>query len=433
MSKVVTEQSWGSRIGGAFKGILIGLLLIVVGIGGLFWNEGRTIKRTKALREAASVLVETTPDSVDPNNEGKLLYLTGDAVTEETLVDPYFNVSTKALKLYRKVEIYQWVENVTTSTERGSGGSETTTTDYSYSKEWQEGLVDSSSFHDPGHDNPTSAPVESSSFAASSIKLGAFTLSPSLIDLIPADQDFVPQTASSQKTSPVSDEVKNSDPNAVDATDDDQENGELVPAETTGEYGEAIVSSKLEDETTAPAQETSSNSLPDGFVPVGSGFYKGDPLSAQIGDIRVTFSYAPTPTTVSVISQQTGDTFTPYTAKTGKVELLEIGTVSAEDMFASAQFVNKMTAWLIRLGGFLAIMIGFNMVLAPLSVLVDIIPFAGRIVGTGTSIISFCLALCISLITIAIGWIAYRPILAITLIAISVVAILFPLFRKKRQ
>ena len=74
-----------------------------------------------------------------------------DAVTEETLVDPYFNVSTKALKLYRKVEIYQWVENVTTSTERGSGGSETTTTDYSYAKEWQEGLVDSSSFHDPGH------------------------------------------------------------------------------------------------------------------------------------------------------------------------------------------------------------------------------------------------------------------------------------------
>ncbi|MBQ5366486.1 MAG: hypothetical protein IIU43_03305, partial [Thermoguttaceae bacterium] len=294
MSKVVTEQSWGSRIGGAFKGILIGLLLIVVGIGGLFWNEGRTIKRTKALREAASVLVETTPDSVDPNNEGKLLYLTGDAVTEETLVDPYFNVSTKALKLYRKVEIYQWVENVTTSTERGSGGSETTTTNYSYSKEWQEGLVDSSSFHDPGHDNPTSAPVESSSFAASSIKLGAFTLSPSLIDLIPADQDFVPQVASSQKKSPTSDEIKKSDPNAVDATDDDQENGELVPAETTGEYGEAIVSSKLEDETTAPAQEASSNSLPDGFVPVGSGFYKGDPLSAQIGDIRVTFSYAPT-------------------------------------------------------------------------------------------------------------------------------------------
>lgn len=432
MSKVVTEQSWGSRVGGAFKGILIGLLLIVVGIGGLFWNEGRTIKRTKALQEAASVLVETTPDSVDPNNEGKLLYLTGEAVTEETLTDPYFNISTKALKLYRKVEIYQWVENVTTSTERGSGGSETTTTNYSYSKEWQEGLIDSSSFHDPGHDNPTSAPVESCSFTASSITLGAFTLSPSLIDLIPADQDFVPQTTSAQKASPTSDEVKKSDPNTVDATDDDQENGELVPAETTGEYGEAIASSKLEEETSTPAQEAS-NSSTDGFVPVGSGFYKGNPLSAQIGDIRVTFSYTPTPTTVSVISQQTGDTFTPYTAKTGKVELLETGTVSAEDMFASAQFANKTTAWLIRLGGFLAIMIGFNLILAPLSVLVDIIPFAGRIVGTGTSIISFCLALCISLITIAIGWIAYRPILAITLIVIAAVAILFPLFKKKSQ
>ena len=37
----VTSQSWFGRIGGAIKGILIGFILLIVGVGLLFWNEGR--------------------------------------------------------------------------------------------------------------------------------------------------------------------------------------------------------------------------------------------------------------------------------------------------------------------------------------------------------------------------------------------------------
>ena len=141
-----TTRSWGSRVGDSFKGILIGLALIAVSIGVLFWNEGRTIKRTKALAEGAKNVVEANVDSVDATLDGKLVHLSGDAVTNEILVDPYFNVSVNAIKLARKVEIYQWEEEVQTKTERGSGGKEITTKTYSYHTTWSEELIDSSAF-----------------------------------------------------------------------------------------------------------------------------------------------------------------------------------------------------------------------------------------------------------------------------------------------
>ena len=41
----VTKQSWGQRLKGSFSGILVGLLLVAIGIGLLFWNEGRAVRR----------------------------------------------------------------------------------------------------------------------------------------------------------------------------------------------------------------------------------------------------------------------------------------------------------------------------------------------------------------------------------------------------
>ena len=38
-----TQTSWGSRLGGAFKGMVTGIVLILVGTGLLYWNEGRTV------------------------------------------------------------------------------------------------------------------------------------------------------------------------------------------------------------------------------------------------------------------------------------------------------------------------------------------------------------------------------------------------------
>ena len=83
----VTHESWFSRIGGAIKGFLVGLLLFVVAFPLLFWNEGRAVKRYKTLKEGGGAVVSVTSESVDPDNAGKLIHTTGKADTDATLTD----------------------------------------------------------------------------------------------------------------------------------------------------------------------------------------------------------------------------------------------------------------------------------------------------------------------------------------------------------
>ena len=52
----VTHQSWGSRLGGAFKGIVFGIILFIVSFPLLFWNEGRAVKRHKTLEEGGGAV-----------------------------------------------------------------------------------------------------------------------------------------------------------------------------------------------------------------------------------------------------------------------------------------------------------------------------------------------------------------------------------------
>ena len=75
------------------------------------WNEYRTIHRTRGLLEAEQV-VEEVQDAMEivPEQNGKLVHLTGQATTQETLKDKDFAVSRLALRLNRQVEMYQWVE-----------------------------------------------------------------------------------------------------------------------------------------------------------------------------------------------------------------------------------------------------------------------------------------------------------------------------------
>ena len=111
-----TSTSWFSRIGKSFKGIVAGFVLFIIAFPILFWNEGRTIKQTKSLKETEAGLVLAKCDEVNQDFEGKPVYMTGDAKTEETLSDDYFPVTVNGFKLKRNVEMYQWVEHEKTET-----------------------------------------------------------------------------------------------------------------------------------------------------------------------------------------------------------------------------------------------------------------------------------------------------------------------------
>ena len=187
-----TVQSWGSRLGSSLKGVLVGFVLVLASIALLFWNEGRTVNRAKALNEGASAVITVDAAKVDPQNDGKLVHVSGEVATADVLEDLKFGVSVNAIKLVRKVESFQWKQNEQSTTKRGSGGSQETTTTYTYEKVWSPDLINSSAFKEAGHENPTTRPVESAEFVASNVSLGAFRLSADLISRLGPEKAFVP-------------------------------------------------------------------------------------------------------------------------------------------------------------------------------------------------------------------------------------------------
>jgi hypothetical protein len=364
----VTRQSWFSRIGGAFKGIIVGVILIIAAFPVLFTNEGRAVRRHKTLQEGAGLAISIESETVNEENNGKLVHVSGKATTDELLTDSVFDVSVNAIHLKRDVEMYQWRENVETDTKVKTGGARETTKTYTYSKVWSSTLIDSSTFVDQkaGNVNPGAMPYESNRWSASLVTLGAFRLPEVLINRI-------------------------SNYSKVDIPP-----GSIVP-ETLGERA------KIHD----------------------SGYYIGvNPLSPEIGDTRVMFS-AVTPTEISVIARQNGNTFETFTTpKTGgRILELMVGIHSKDEMFASAVSANRVMTWILRLVGFILFLVGFNLVFHPFKVVADVLPFMGKIVGAGMGMIAFLLSAMLSLLVISIAWIVYRPLLGIPLLIIAVALI----------
>jgi len=75
------------------------------------------------------------------------------------------------------------------------------------------------------------------------------------------------------------------------------------------------------------------------------------------------------------------------------------------------------------------------MIFKPLSVVADVVPFIGSIVGMGTGIVAFALSAPLSLVTIAVAWIFYRPILGVALlvVGIGVFVSIFVMAKKRKQ
>ncbi|QQL46302.1 TMEM43 family protein [Sulfuriroseicoccus oceanibius] len=354
----VTSTSWFSRIGSSIKGIFVGLVLIVIAVVLLGWNEGRSVERYKTLKEGGGAVLSVASDSIDSSHDGQLVHTSGLATSDDRPADPEFGLSTGGLKLVRTVEMYQWKENEEKETRKKLGGGTETVTTYSYVKEWSEQLQRSADFKQAeDHVNPTEMRVQSARFTAKPVTLGAYTLADHQVSKINGAEGYT------------------------------------LPADyqVPATFGQATAS--------------------------GSTIFIGaDPAAPVVGDLRVSFQEVPEQE-VSVVAAQVSDTFEPYqTEAGGTISLLERGTVSAKAMFETAQENNKVMTWVLRVVGLVMMFIGFNMLMAPLSVLADVVPFIGNLVGAGTAFVALLLAAVTGLITIAVAWIVFRPVLAVALL-----------------
>ncbi len=360
---VTTSQSWFSRLGEAFKGILVGLVLLLGSAGLLWWNEGRAITTAKALTEGSKLVVSIPADRVDPANEGKLVHVSGPARAGGTLADPDFPFMTaKALVLQRTAEMFQWQEDQQSKEVKKVGGGVEKQTTYTYKKVWSSSLKNSSRFREAqSHTNPSSMPYASARQKAPDARLGAFRLPANLLDL------------------PASEAVR--------------------PPEN--------------------AQLSGNRSISEGQIYIGK-----NPGSPEIGDMRIRYTSAPEQD-VSVVARQTGDSFGGFSAGGGKrsIQMLKPGLLDAAGMFGAAQSENSVLSWVLRGVGTLCMCAGLFLILRPLSVAGDVVPLIGNILGFGAGLVAFCVGLACSLAVIALAWLFYRPLLSALLLAAAVAAL----------
>jgi hypothetical protein len=100
-------------------------------------------------------------------------------------------------------------------------------------------------------------------------------------------------------------------------------------------------------------------------------------------------------------------------------------------MFKNAISSNSTLTWILRLVGLICCIFGFMLILNPLVIIGDVVPFIGSILGIGTGLVSSIFGFIVSFITIAIAWLFYRPIISIILIAVSVLFFIFLLSKRK--
>lgn len=364
-----TRTSWFSRLKNGLAGLIIGPLLVLGMIWLLSWNEGRSVQTYRALNEGAGIVVSVDSNAADPANEGRLIHISGPVTPDGTPEDPALGMSAEgAAGLTRKVEMYQWVEEKSSETNKTLGGGEETVTTYSYKKEWRPRRVDSSDFKQSAqHENPD-MPIEGERFTVATAKLGVFTVDGETVANLGTDS----------------------------------------PVKLTPDVVQTVAAALDADRPVKADGTTIHVSL--------------NRQSPAIGDLRISFLRNDI-SEASFVGAQKGTSLIPYKASNGRDLLLSAaGRATPAEMFDAAQSENTLITWLVRIGGLVGMFIGFAMMLSILGIAADVIPFIGSIVGFGTSVIAAILTLLLGPLVIAIAWIAYRPVLAIAVIAIGALA-----------
>ena len=363
---VSSSQNWFQRIFGGFVATLIGVVLVVGAGILLFWNEGRSAATIAALDEGARTVISAPVGQPDAANEGKLVHVAGATQLGGPAHDADFGFEAAGLRLERLVEMYQWKEESHSETQKKLGGGEETVTHYTYSKEWSDRRINSDSFHSAdGHRNPAAPAVSSKAFFAQQVKLAGYKVGDNVLELIPANDGFaVPDSALSKARAVLGDRA----------------------------------------------------SIASGGVYAGA-----DPGQPRVGDVRISWKLLP-PGDISVVGRQSQGALTTYLARNGHELLLaESGLVDADVMFKHGQEENRVLTWILRAVGTVLMLIGFAMSLSLLSILADIIPLFGSIVGAGTFLIALLCTVVLAPLIIAVAWVVYRPLVAVGAVAAAII------------
>ncbi|KAM9408528.1 transmembrane protein 43 [Pholidichthys leucotaenia] len=372
---VKSNPGFLERLGETAGGTVVGVGLFFLSVYILFTNEGRALRTASSLDEGLSQVVSLGPyASLDLQNNNRLVHLSAQLQTSQPLHDPNYRVMVQAVKLKRQVEMYQWVE-YSESRDYKEGSETKTETTYTYNTEWKSELVNSRNFDkEIGHQNPSAMAVESVTVVAPEVRAGPFMLSKGLVEQINNFQTL------SLRDFPVF------------------------------------------------------NLQPFLFIDDDYFYHTQNPRRPEVGDVRVKFSYAGLSggnsglgpvQTVSIIAMQRGEQLLPFKTKSGDVlEILYLEDLTAQEVFVKEHKLNNMKTWGLRAAGWALMFVSIQLTMRIIYTLVDWVPILRDLVSIGLKIFALCVSCSLSLIVIGVGWLFYRPLVAMALGALA----LLPLF-----
>ena len=418
---------YGSRLKNSLTGIPMGFLLFIAGTCLLFWNEGRTVKMVQTIEQAEKEYMELGDvNTINAAAEGKLTHSSGTASTDDMLTDDLFpDVSGNYMRLERKAEYYQYVEQKHEQRRDKLGGGEEIITTYTYSRKWVNEPVNSSDFHDPQYRgvNAVRATVDDNVQYAQNVKYGAYTLPEAFIKMIGS-------------TSPAAFKGHEEEAKQAAAPVDTTDSAAMAAANpgdtaTQEELAADIAAAKKMQATTPDATQSKQYTVVNG----NTAYYGSDVNNPQVGDVRVTFYKVDPKCDISMLAVPQGGSFTEYVGKHGNTLYSPVvnGKKSADEMFQSERETNNLFKWILRIVGVLMVVGGLKMIFQILTTLLKVVPFLASIMNFGVSTVCWILGIAWSLIVIAVGWIFYRPLLGIGLLVVAGALIAWLVVRGKKK
>lgn len=315
--------------------------------------------------------IEIESVAVDSFADGELVAASGPLTIEGQLQDEYLQPGDYVL-LRRNVEMYAWVEESESESDTNLGGSETTTTTYTYEKQWVSSVPDSSDFKEKtGHENPPKA-IDDKDYRVKSGKIGVYKI-----------------TDMNKVALPGTEAIALTEENAIVPLD-----FELI--EETYLY---------------------------------NGFDYTDP---DVGDLRISYEVLEPNDSALIFGQLKGDSIGPYFGKKDLSLYRIFYNSTKESAVEQMHSEYTMISWILRVVGFLMMFIGLSMLLAPLKVLMDVIPIFGKVTGGVIGLISFLVALVLSIITIIISMILHS-VIALVVVLVIAAGITFYIFQKRKN
>jgi len=349
----------GSRVGSSVKNVFAGLLMFVASFGVLYWNEGR-IDLSSVANQAVEISSEVA--NTDTSLNGKLVSLTGNVTTTETLGDDWLLLPGSYIGVERVAEMYAWVEKTEEKEQSNLGGSQTVETTYSYVKEWKTDPANSSSFkYSEGHVNPTMS-SKGGEYVVDDAKVGVYSIDPGKIDL----------------------------PEYSDLT--------LEPEMLSLEGSKATLAN---DQYIYLAYATGSSLN-----------------SPTVGDVRISYKVLEPSFDGTVFGKLKNSQIDPYFDK-DQNELYRLFTGTRDEAIATLHGEFVMMLWLMRALGFLLMWVGLTALFGPFTTLLDIIPILGSLGRGVVGAVMFVVALVLAAITIVVSMIIHNIVALIIVIILA--------------